>query len=254
MLTDPWFYVVAVPAVIILGLAKGGLSGLGVLALPLMALVISPIQAASIMLPILVVQDSVSIWMFRKTRDSRSLVILLPGAALGIGLGYLLAARVSSAAVELAVGLISIAFALQRLWIEHAGISTPLKDSTWIGVLCGLASGFTSQIAHAGGPPYQIYMMPKQLPRDSFVGTTALFFAAVNWLKVPAYAALGQLTTTNLSTAAALLPLAIGSTIAGSALVRRIPPERFYFASYVLLVALGSKLTWDGARDLFFGG
>ncbi|HEY9234273.1 MAG TPA: sulfite exporter TauE/SafE family protein, partial [Phenylobacterium sp.] len=120
----------------------------------------------------------------------------------------------------------------------------------WRGVLAGVAAGFTSQIAHAGGPPFQIYVLPKNLPRDVFIGTSAIFFAVVNWMKVPAYWALGQFTREALTTAAVLLPLAIVSTYAGVWLVRRVPAARFYRIIYLLLIAVGSKLAWDGAASL----
>lgn len=121
MITDPLFYVAALPAVLLVGLAKGGFSGLGVMAIPLMALVVSPVQAAAIMLPILLVQDAVSVWAYRRAWDSRCLLTMLPGAILGIVLGYLLAAKVSDAAVELALGVISILFAVRRLVVERSG-------------------------------------------------------------------------------------------------------------------------------------
>src|SRR5215210_6625970 len=112
MITDPLFYAAAIPAVTLLGLAKGGFSGLGLLSLPLMALVVSPVQSAAIMLPILIVQDVVSVWSYRKTWDLRNILILLPSGVVGIVSGYLLAAKVSDAAVGLALGLISIVFAV----------------------------------------------------------------------------------------------------------------------------------------------
>lgn len=120
MLTDPFFYLVAIPAVILLGLTKGGFAGIGVVAVPMMTLAVSPVMAASIILPILLVQDVVSVWSFRKTWDKAILVLMLPAAAVGIFLGWALAALVEEAAVELAVGAISVVFALQRLWAEHA--------------------------------------------------------------------------------------------------------------------------------------
>jgi uncharacterized membrane protein YfcA len=250
MLTDPWFYAAAIPAVIVLGLAKGGFSGLGMLAVPLMTLAVSPVQAASITLPILIAQDAVSVWVFRHKWDGRSLTLLIPAATLGILLGYLLAARVSSSAVELAVGVISIVFALQRLWIERKKMLPIPPTRAWFGVVCGTAAGFTSQIAHAGGPPFQIYMLPKRFDRDTYIGTSAIFFAAVNWIKVPAYAALGQFTRPNLTTAAVLLPLAVVSTVVGAMLVRRVSGERFQTIMYVLLIIVGAKLVWDGAGGL----
>ena len=250
MHTDLLFYAVAIPAVFILGLAKGGLAGIGMLAVPLMSLAVSPVEAATIVLPILLVQDVVSVWVFRKTWDRRSVAIMLPGAAVGITLGYLLAARVSTAAVELAVGMTSIAFGAQQLWkSRHAPLEgTSAKD--WVGVACGVAVGFTSQIAHAGGPPFQIYMLPKRLPRDEFIGTSAIFFAIVNWLKVPAYVALGQFTRPNLLTAAALLPLAILATLAGVYVIRRISGATFYITLYIILMLVGVKLVWSGATAL----
>jgi uncharacterized membrane protein YfcA len=253
MITDPVFYLLAVPAVILLGLAKGGFAGIGVIAVPLMALAVSPVLAASITLPILIVQDVVSVWAFRKSWSGRILALMLPSAAVGIFAGYALAAFVKPGAVELAVGAISVSFALQRLWVERRSgpfVDPRVEGVPWRGVLAGVAAGFTSQISHAGGPPFQMYVLPKRLPRDTFIGTSALFFAAVNWMKVPAYLALGQFTRQALTTAAVLLPLAIVSTYAGVWLVRRVPSERFYQVIYLLLIAVGGKLAWDGARSL----
>lgn len=251
MLTDPAFYACAVPAVILLGLAKGGFAGIGTVAVPLMALAISPVQAASILLPILLVQDVVSVWVFRRSWDRGVLIRMLPGAAVGIALGYGLAAAVSTGAVELAVGAVSILFGLERLWSGRAAAAEAhLPSSTWFGVVCGAASGFTSQIAHAGGPPFQLYALRRNLPRDAFIGTSALFFAAVNWMKVPAYLALGQFTRENLTIAAALLPVAVGSTFTGVALVRRVSGQAFYRIIYLLLVLVGAKLAWEGAAAL----
>lgn len=250
MSTDLLFYAVAIPAVIILGLAKGGFSGISVLAVPLMTLVVSPVQAASITLPILIVQDAVSIWVFRKAWDGKSLAILIPSAGVGIVLAYLIAAHVSTAAVELAVGLVSLIFGARQLRITLRGTVRPHQSSDAVGVLWGVTSGFTSQIAHAGGVPFQIYMLPKRLDRDVLIGTSAIFFTTVNWLKVPAYAALGQFTRANMATSLALFPVAIASTVAGAKLIRRVDPERFYVLVYALLLLTGAKLTWDGAAQL----
>ncbi|MBB3889928.1 hypothetical protein GGQ61_000625 [Phenylobacterium haematophilum] len=238
---------------ILLGLAKGGFSGIGVIAVPMIALAVSPVLAASITLPILIVQDVVSVWSFRKTWDRNVLAVMLPSAAGGIVVGYALAAFVKPGAVELAVGAISIVFAVMRLWAERGSASArPAKPEKlpWRGVLAGVTAGFTSQIAHAGGPPFQIYVMPKNLPRDVFIGTSAIFFAVVNWMKVPAYWALGQFTREAMMTALVLLPLAIASTWGGVWLVRRVPAGNFYRIIYVLLIAVGGKLAWDGATSL----
>jgi uncharacterized membrane protein YfcA len=250
MSTDPLFYVAAIPAVILLGLAKGGFSGIGVLAVPLMTLAVSPVQAASITLPILIVQDAVSVWVFRKAWDGKSLAILTPSALVGIVLAYLLAAHVSTAAVELAVGLVSLIFGARQLRITLRGTARPRPSSDVMGVVWGATSGFTSQIAHAGGVPFQIYMLPKRLDRDVLIGTSAIFFATMNWMKVPAYAALGQFTRGNMATSVVLFPLAVASTVVGAKFIRRVDPERFYVLIYVLLLLTGMKLSWDGATEL----
>jgi uncharacterized membrane protein YfcA len=248
VLTDPWFYAAAIPAVLLLGLAKGGFAGIGILGVPLMALVVSPVQAAAILLPILLVQDVVGVWAFWRDRDDAVLARMLPGAALGIIAGYLLAASVSVAAVELAVGLTTLGFAILRM--RRNAAAPPSVQPRWAGVAFGAASGFTSQIAHAGGPPFQMHVLPMQLRRDTFIGTSALYFATVNWLKVPAYWALGQFTAANLMTALVLMPMAILSTWAGVKLVRRVDAENFYRIVEWLMVLVGDKLAWDGAAGL----
>jgi len=214
-------------------------------ALPLMALVISPVKAAAILLPVLIVQDGVRVWAFRRGWDRGVLVLMIPSAAVGIALGYMLAAQVSATTILAVLGAISIVFAIHRLWLARGGrIQAPSNAPVALGALLGVASGFTSQIAHAGQPPFQMWVLPKGLPPAVLVGTTAIFFAVINWLKVPAYLALGQFTSENLMTAAALTPVAIGSTLAGVWLVRRIKPERFYTAIYVLMIAVGAQLLW----------
>lgn len=248
MLTDPLFYLAAIPAVILLGLAKGGFAGIGILGVPLMALVISPVQAAAILLPILLVQDVVSVWVFRRDRNNAVLVRMLPGAAVGVVSGYALAALVSVAMVELAVGAITLVFAVQRMRAGHDAPATATHSVA--GVTMGAASGFTSQIAHAGGPPFQMHVLPMRLDRDTFIGTSSIFFAAVNCMKVPAYAALGQFTAENLRVAAVLVPLAIVSTWAGVRLVRRVDAVSFYRIIHILMVVVGAKLVWDGFAAL----
>ena len=252
MLTEPAFYATAIPAVILLGLSKGGFAGIGALGMPLMALTIPPVQAAAVTLPILMVQDVFSVWVYRRTWDRTNLAILLPGAIVGILLAYLFAARVPDEAVALALGTISVVFALRRfLGGRHkAGTEQVAPPKRPLGWFWGAVAGFTSMIAHAGGPPFQIYTIPQRLPRDIFVGTGVMFFAAVNLIKVPPYLALGQFSRENLLTSVALFPLAIVSTWAGVWLVRRFSSQRFYDIVYVLLFLLGCKLMADGVLKI----
>jgi uncharacterized membrane protein YfcA len=240
------YYTCAIVAVILSGLAKGGFAGVGALAMPIMALGIDPVRAAAIMLPILILQDAVSVWSFRHSWDGHILKVMLPGMAVGVGLGYLFAAQVPESAVLGALGLISTVFGAQRLWVERGGaIVLPSTSPDWIGTLLGVASGFTSQIAHAGAPPFQMWVLPKRLARDVLIGTSAIAFAVMNWIKVPAYAALGQFTRANLMATAMLAPIAIAATFAGVVLVKRVDPARFYTLIYVLMVLLGIKLMAD---------
>jgi uncharacterized protein len=244
---DPSVYLLAIPAVLLVGLAKGGFSGMGALGMPLLALAMDPVQAAGILLPILIAQDVVGVAAFRKTWDGRVLAIMLPSAVIGVVLGWWFAASVSSRAVLIAVGAISLLFGLYRLWLERgAPLAAPSNARAWVGALFGIATGFTSQIAHAGGPPFQMWVMPRRLERDVLIGTTAIFFAALNWIKVPAYVALGQFTRDNVLTTLTLLPFALLGSLAGVILVRRIAMDRFYTLIYLLMVAAGAKLLWDG--------
>ena len=247
MTLDLNLFLFAVPAVILIGLSKGGFAGLGALGTPLLAIGIGdPIQAAAVLLPILIAQDVVGVAAFRKQWDRRVLAVMLPGAVVGILLGYLLAARISAAAVMAALGLISMLFGFYRLWIEARAEPLAVAGSAWSGSLFGVAAGFTSQIAHAGGPPFQMWVMPQRLPHAVVAGTTAFFFAAVNLIKVPAYLALGQFTEANLTASLALLPFAIFGSLAGVWLVRRVSGERFYRIVYLLMIVAGAKLLWDG--------
>ena len=250
---SPLFYAVAIPSVFTLGLSKGGFSGVGMLSLPLMALVMPPLQAAAIMLPILVVQDMIGIWAFRRTWDRRNLAIMLPGAVIGILLGYLLAAELSQAAVELALGLICIAFGLRQLYAQFAAKAPAIQANVPLGVISGMAAGFTSMIAQAGAPPVQMYLSRQQLPRDHFVGTILIFFATVNLLKIPPFIALGQFTGATLVTTAALMPLAIVSTWIGIWLVRRVSGPTFFSLVYLLLILVGLQLSYEGVSGLELG-
>lgn len=247
---DWHFYLAAIPAVTLLGLSKGGFSGLGTLAIPLLALAISPVKAAAITLPLMIAQDWVSVWAFRRDFDVRNLTILIPGSLLGIAAGWLLAARVDEAAVRLAVGVISIGFVVFMLVRDRFAGSAAASPRVAPGVFWGALSGFTSFVSHAGAPPMMVYVLPQKLSPRVFAGTSTIFFATVNLLKVPPYFVLGQFSPDNLFASASLFPLAILATFAGVWLVRRVSAERFYNAVLLLTFLIGVKLSYDGLRDL----
>lgn len=241
--TDIIFYLVAGLAVILVGLAKGGFAGLGAAAIPLLALVMDPVAAAGMLLPILMAQDIVSVWAFRKSFDRRTLLLTIPGAIVGIFLGWWFAAAVNADAVRGLVGVIALAFGAYRLLPllgKQIRLTGPAPE--WLGTLMGAVSGFTSQIAHAGGPPFQIWALSRNFPHLVFVGTSSIFFAIINWLKVPAYAALGQFNISNMTLTALFMPLAIASTFAGVWLVTRVSAERFNTIINVLMMVVGVEL------------
>ena len=244
------FYLVAIPAVILFGLSKGGFSGLGTLGVPMLSLVASPVRAAAIVLPILLVQDWLSVWAFRRDFSSRNLIILIPSSMIGVGVGWLLAARVSDDAVRLAIGVISIAFVLYMLIRDRLGRALVEKPGVPSGILWGSLSGFTSFVSHSGAPPFQVYVMPQYLKPPVFAGTATMFFAAVNLLKVPPYFLLGQFNRDNLFVSAGLIPVAILSTFAGVWLTRRVSADRFYVVILALTFLIGVKLTYDAVRAL----
>ena len=246
----PGFFALAGLAVILLGLAKSGLSGVGALAVPMLALVMPPLQAAAITLPIMVVQDWVSVWSFRHEIDRRNLAILLPGALAGIVAAYFLAARLSEDVVRLALGLVSVGFVGVTLWRDRMLNTPPSRADVAPGLFWGLIGGFASFVSHSGGPPFLIYVMPQRMAPIRFAGTSAVFFAAVNLMKVLPYLWLGQFSRAGLSVSLALLPLAIASTLAGVWVVRRVPPEKFYALVLVATFGLGVKLIYDGLRGL----
>jgi uncharacterized protein len=251
VVTDPLFYPLAIIAVTALGLSKGGFAGVGVMSTPLLATILPPLQAAAILLPILIVQDMISIWVYRRDWSAWHLKVMLPGGLLGIGIAWALAAQVSDAFVRLVVGLIGVSFALNA-WF---GRQSPQPKQPGIpgGVFWGAVSGFTSTLSQAGGPPFQVYVLPQRLPKLTLVGTYTIYFAALNWLKIGPYFALGQFSTANLASSALLLPVAVVANFAGIWLVRRTPTGLFYQIAYVLVFLISLELIGSGAMTFIKG-
>jgi uncharacterized membrane protein YfcA len=248
MITDAGFYAVAIPAVILLGLGKGGFSGMGALSLPLLALQISPLKGAAIMLPILMVQDIVTLWAYWKKWDWANLKAMFPGAVVGIFIAYLIAAYISDAMLELVLGVICVVFGIRNFLMPTD--APPRQRTNTGGLFWGMLTGISSMIANNGGPPAQIYLTPQRMPREIYVGTMSLLFFAINWTKVPPFIALGQFSRQTLQTSAVLMPVAVLSAWCGVLLVRRTSPKHFYKIIYGLMVLVGIKLVWDGASAM----
>ena len=249
MLSDPWFWAAAIPAVVMVGLSKGGLGPLGSLAVPILSLVISPVQAAGLTLPIFVMSDVVAVISYRKCFDKSLLKLMLPAAIVGIGLGWLTAAKVSDDAVRLIVGAVSALFAV-NYWLKARLLAEPAKPNGAKGAFWGALSGYTSFVSHSGGPPFQMYVLPLGLSPTVFAGTSTIFFACVNALKLIPYFFLGQFKSANLEAAALLAPLSIACALIAVRIVRVIDTGKFYRLVYALMFAMGLFLIGQAALDL----
>ena len=240
----------AVVAVALVGLSKGGLGGaFALMGVPILSLVMSPVQAAALLLPVLLIMDAVGLWTWRGWQDRATLWHMLPGAALGIALGGLTAAYTPEALVRLEVGLVALGFVLRMARAQAVGAAARGQDRAR-GTLWGAAAGFTSFVAHAGGPPFQVYVLPLGFDPRVFTGTSVVFFAVVNAAKVIPYAMLGQFDRTVLASALVMLPLAVIATLAGAAIVKRMRAAVFYPFMYAMIALVGLRLVWDGAAEL----
>ena len=251
LITDPWFYLAAIPAVLAFGISKGGFGGgLGTLAVPLMALVISPVQAAAILLPILCLMDLLSLWAYRGKWVWGELRVLLPASIAGIAVGTVLFGYMSPAVIRLIVGAVALAFTMHFVVSKYGTSEAQSYFPRLAGVLGGATAGFTSFVAHSGGPPVNMYLLRRPLNRTDFVGTTVFFFAVVNYVKLVPYAWLGQFDSANLLTSLALAPLAPIGILAGVYLHKRVSDRVFFSIVYILLSLVGLKLIADGIVEL----
>ena len=227
LITDPFFYAVAIPAVLLLGISKSGFgTGLGSLAVPIMAMAISVPQAAAVLMPVLLLMDLLGVAAFRKDFDKELLKLLVPFGLLGTLVGALLFKVLDAHLVAGIVGIFTLLFLAQRLLFPPSPQSPP--PPKWLGALLTITSGFTSFIAHAGGPPVAAYVIPLRLSPVKFTATMAFFFFMINLSKWIPYAWLGLLDMRNMSTSLVLLPLAPVGVWIGVRLARRLSPKLFY--------------------------
>lgn len=251
---DPFFWTIAVLAVFIVALSKSGLLGsLGMVAVPLLTLVMPARDAAGMMLPLLLVMDAIAIWTYRRDCDWNIIRIMVPGAMVGTLVGWGLWTIVSDAMVLLFVGVITLLFVLDSLLPLRKKLEGLPPSKPW-GAFWGGFAGFTSFISHTGGPPFQIYVLPQRLPPVTYAGTTAFFFAIVNMAKLVPYFFLGQLSVSNLTIGVILAPVAVAGIVLGVFLVRRISVKLFYRIAYWLVFLLAIKLVHDGIIGVFFSG
>jgi uncharacterized protein len=244
LISDPFFYAAAVPAVLLLGVSKSGFgAGFGSLAVPMMALAVSVPQAAAILMPVLLLMDLLGMAAFRKNVDRRLLGFLLPFGLLGTLVGTLLFKLLDPRLVAGIVGVFTLLFLAQRMVFPPTPDQPP--PPRWIGAVLSVTSGFTSFIAHAGGPPMNAYVIPLRLTPLVFTGTLAYFYFFINLSKWIPYAWLGLLDGRNLLTSMVLLPLAPIGVWLGVRIAHRIEPRLFYRLIYAGMLLTGVKLIWD---------
>ncbi len=249
IIDDPLFYFVSVPAVLLLGISKSGFgAGFGSLAVPIMALAVTVPRAAAILMPVLLVMDVLGMAAFRKDFDLRLLRFLLPFGLLGTVIGTVLFRLLDTHVVAGIVGGFTLLFLAQRLFFPPLADAPP--PPRWLGAVLTTMSGFTSFIAHAGGPPISAYVIPLRLSPIKFTATMAFYFFFINLSKWVPYAWLGLLDMRNMATSVMLLPLAPIGVWIGVRLARRINPRLFYRLLYLGMFLTGSKLLWDALAGM----
>ena len=247
LITDPFFYAVAVPAVVLLGISKSGFgAGFGSLAVPVMALAVAVPQAAAILMPVLLLMDLLGMAAFRKSFELKLLKFLVPCGLLGTVVGALLFKVLDARLVAGMVGVFTLLFLAQRLLFPPKADSPP--PPKWLGAVLTVMSGFTSFVSHAGGPPLSAYVIPLRMSPLKFTATMAFFFFVINLSKWIPYALLGLIDLRNMSTSLVLLPLAPVGVWIGVRLAKSISPQLFYRLLSVGMLLTGCKLVWDGFR------
>lgn len=236
------FFLLALPAVLLTGLSKGGFGGaLAGIAVPLMALMVPPKQAAAIMLPILCVADLAGLKKFYGKWDAANLRIMIPGALVGVLIGTLTFEMMSERFIGLLIGGITVGFVLLNL-LAGRSPRPPAPAAVGKGSLLSALAGFTSFVTHAGGPPIMMYLLPQQMEKVRYVATINLFFLLTNAVKLVPYGMLGQFSAENLLASLALAPFAVVGVWLGVWLQDKVNHEWFYRIARLGMLATGIQL------------
>lgn len=239
------FWIVALIAAVCVGLGKGGVPVITALAVPIMSLVMSPIVAAGLLLPVFIVADIFGLIAYRRSFSKDVLKIVMVAMPLGVFIGYLTVDYVSEAMVTFILGVIGTIFALSLMMRKP--VEAPPRPARWgPGMFWGTITGFTSFVSHSGSVPYQVYVLPLKLEKIIFTGTVTVAFAYINIIKLVPYYLLGQLSFANVKTAAILMIPAAVSVYAGVWLIRVIPEKLFFRIIVWALLLLSLKLLYDG--------
>ena len=241
---DIYFYLTASFGIILFGISKGGFAGpASILAIPIMSLSMSPLTAAGILLPILLIMDFLAIYFYWNKWDIKNIKVIIPPALIGIFIGGITFQITSQDTIRIIVGSICILFISITIFKNNNFLFKPNNSK---GRFWSLISGYTSCIIHAGGQPLSFYLLPQKLNKTVYVGTMTLAFLIVNLIKLIPYYFLDLLIVSNLKISLILSPLAPLSIYLGYYLHKKFNEESFYFIIYFFLTISGVKLIYDG--------
>jgi uncharacterized membrane protein YfcA len=231
------FHLVTAFVILLIGLSKGGLGGsAGGAATPLMALVMPPELAIGLLLPLLMITDVFAVAAHWGHWDRRLLLLLVPASLIGITLGTALITSVSSDTLRIGLGIFVLLFVLYKLLEARIQRSLHYQPRNWHGYLAGAVAGFSSTLAHTGGPPITIYLLLQDIAPRVFIATSAAYFAIINWIKVPYYIFAGILHPGQLLEIGWLLLLIPVGVVLGRWLSVRIDKATFERVILVLLI------------------
>lgn len=237
---------IAFAGVFLICFMKGAFGGgFSIVGIPLLSLVMDPVTAGGLLAPLFIAMDLFALRYWKPSTWSRpDLVLLLPGLVIGIGLGYLLFRALDHRAIAIVVAAITLIFV--GLWFLGGATVTIRPRSPPKAIAAGLAAGMTTMVAHSGGPPLAMYLLPLGLSKEVYAGTTSLFFTVGNATKLVPWLLLVK-PAGNVWTLMALCLLAIPSGVwLGWRLHGRLDQNQLYRACYGLLVVTALKLLWDG--------
>ena len=256
---EPVRIAVAILAALFIGVSKAGFGGgLGMLTTPLCVLAFGPKDAIGILLPLLCAGDLFSMGHYWGKWERKNLVYLLPGVVVGVVIGVQLIGRFSARELNLAIGLLAVAFVTFQLVKEAVfRAEGAFEPSHVTGIPCGIASGITSTFAHGAGPVVSMFLIPQRLPKAVYVGTTVLVFTWINWIKLPFYCldrewvdwgwlpAEGIINRQTLRSSALLLPVVPIGVWLGVWLNRKFSEEGFFKVIYALVFVAGVQLIFN---------
>lgn len=236
---------ITLPAVLFAGISKGGFgSGAAFASSAILALVLEPEQAVGVMLPLLMLIDVRVLPAYWNKWNLRDSLLLILAAIPGICVGALVFASADTDIIRILIGVISLLFVVWQLGKDRLPIGQNFGPV--IGGICGGILGFTSYVAHAGGPLAAIYLLGRGMGKTEYQASTVLVFWSVNFFKIGIYAAIGIFTVQSLTLDLLLAPFALLGAWMGIRLHHIIPERVFFILTYILLTVTGTKLVWDG--------